>query len=160
MWLIDSTGAYNVRAHCIGGGRLPPDIIKAATVGLDLDEKQQQEQRKITMISDWVNQRLLDEYFPSITSSSSVSRASSKTSFGEITVEEGLKRLVLILANKQDLESSDENNQRLMRPPTIPILRPNTRLELAIIDSRRRLFVRRTLQQLIQSDQAINEMLN
>jgi hypothetical protein len=118
--LVDVTGAYRVRAHCMGGGL----IMTAAKAG-DKGESE------TSLVSDAVNCKLLELWKKEQLS------GKARHPYFDVTSDEGLQTLLEILST-----SKHEGNVS-QSPHVGPLLKKGTRLELATIDVRQRKMVRK-----------------
>lgn len=118
LWLVDATGAYPVRAYCLGGG-LTKGILDNNTSKSNGDS--------MVPTSDAVNQRLLDLF-----KAESVAGKDRQPYFDR-TAEEGLKILLELLTGKDRNDpKKDEKESRREA-----LLQKGTRLELGIVGSSR-----------------------
>jgi hypothetical protein len=115
LWLVDSTGAYPVRAHCLGGGLIRSGVGK---------------EEETLLISDVLNRRLMQQ---------------GPDTFLSLTAEEGLQCLLSLLSSDRETQESDLNKEREQRHSLPPLFKPYTRLELAVVDSAQRRMVRKKL---------------
>jgi len=119
LWLVDATGAYPVRAYCLGGG-LTKEIL-----GNNSTSKSSGDSMVTT--SDAVNQRLLNLF-----KAESVAGKDRQPYFDR-TAEEGLEILLKLLSGK------DRNDPRKdeKESGSEALLQKGTRLELGIVGSSR-----------------------
>ena len=101
LWLVDATGAYPVRAMCVGGG---------------LGNNNKNNERELVARTAQKRLREID--------------------FSRLTGEEGLQRLISLLTGENGSE---------MRGA---LVKPRTRLEMAVVDSSRRKLIRVQLKSL------------
>lgn len=122
LWLVDETGAYPVRAHCIGGG------LTTMTTTTTKGEKAGVDTSTTVPVSDVVN-RLLLEILRKERAVGHVRRP-----YFDLTAEEALEKLlVILLANESEDNPSSHG----------PLLPHGTRLELATVDSSQQRIVRK-----------------
>jgi len=137
LWLVDATGAYPVRAHCIGGDGggggggqavVPPPVVVAA------DKKTS----ATATAPGGAGSGLV---------SHRVNAALSKVDFTELDTSQGTQRLLRILGGQEAAGAKNGNKKETTEPPLLPA---GTRLEVAVIDSNKRRMVRVLLSSLLR----------
>jgi hypothetical protein len=112
LWLVDETGAYPVRAHCMGGGM-------TETRHDDSDSKHES-------VADIVNRRLQKLW--------RIHQQSTEDPllYFDVTASEGLHILLDLLSPSNGSNGGTETSQ------SEQVLQPRSRLELAVIDANER----------------------
>lgn len=121
LWFIDVTGAYPVRAHCMGGGTVSVMVGKINSRELQ------------TMpLADYINQALLYQFRGLGQNETSPFIASSSTSqpFFNISTDEALIMILDLLSLKDQ-----RSKARTAAVTAGTLLPPKTRLELVCIKS-------------------------
>lgn len=121
LWLVDVTGAYPLRAHCMGGGLTKTSAKTKAGV----DEASSD----IVPVADVVNRKLLELLRTERLS------GTKRLSYFDVTAEEGLKKMLGLLSSS-GLEGGESSLHG-------PLLQHGTRLELATVDAAQQRIVRK-----------------
>jgi hypothetical protein len=114
LWFIDVTGAYPVRAHCMGGGTIS---IRKSVNG----NKNTNSETKSLLFADIINNELLNQLKLKTASSTPVSP------YFDITIDEAYVMILDLLSTKDSSILTPSNT-------LIPF---KSRLELAYISSQR-----------------------
>jgi hypothetical protein len=119
VWFVDATGAYPVRAHCMGGGSISV-----------VDGKNKELQT--IPLADYINQELLYRFSRIRNNKTATSIAPSLSQlYFDITTNEALV-MILDLLSMKDERSKAHNSVTVT---TNTILPPKTRLELVCVST-------------------------
>jgi hypothetical protein len=117
LWLVDETGAYPVRAHCMGGGMTTKMSTNAG-----------HEASSMVLISDVVNRKLIELM------RKEQATANEPRTYFNLTAEEGLETLLSFISPSVNESSQSAHG---------PLLQTGTRLELATVDASQKRIVRK-----------------
>jgi len=128
LWLVDATGAYPVRAYCLGGGLTKRELDNNTSKGSG---------DSMVPTSDAVNQRLLD-----LLKAESVA-GKHRLPYFDGTAEEGLEILIELLSGKNRNDPGKDAKESRET-----LLQKGTRLELGIVGSAQAKIVRKRVSEL------------